>query len=82
LALILGEIPHYTMIHQLRSDKLRKLTALRIELERLLEYLANEYRKPCFTTLMIERPRTPPPVVEPKKVVTFNLYWDFLLRFF
>lgn len=60
LAIILGNIPHYTQLHQLRNEKLRKLSAYRIDLERLMEQLANEYRKPCFTTVVIERPRTPP----------------------
>jgi len=53
----------YTQIHQVRLEKLRKLTSFRIEIERLLEYLANEYRKPCFTTMVIERVRTPPKVI-------------------
>jgi hypothetical protein len=70
------------MLHQARLEKLRKLTSFRIEIERLMEYLANEYRKPCFTTLVVERVRTPPVVPDPRKYVTFNLYWDFLLRFF
>lgn len=94
LAIILGEIPVYTMIHQVRLEKLRKLTSFRIEIERLFEYLANEYRKPCFTTMVIERVRTPPKsklniiltfkllVADPVRYVTFNIYWDFLLRFF
>lgn len=37
LAIILGEIPTYTMLYQLRSEKLLKLTRFRIEIERLME---------------------------------------------
>lgn len=68
-------------MHQLRSEKLRKLTSFRIEIERTFEYLANEYRKPCFTTLVVGRPRTPPEPPKKPNLITFNIYWDFLLRF-
>jgi hypothetical protein len=66
----------------MRTEKLRKLTRFRIEIERIFEKLAIEYRKPCFTTMIIERARTPPVFEKPLKVITFNIYWDFLLRFF
>ena len=36
------------------------MTRFRVEIERILEYLANEYRKPCFTTMVVERVKTPP----------------------
>jgi hypothetical protein len=47
-----------------------------------MEHYAAEYRKPCFTTLIVNKPRTPPeePVIE--KLCTFNIYWDFILRFY
>lgn len=40
LAVLLGEIPHYTQLHMLRSEKLRGLTAFRVELERVMEAYA------------------------------------------
>jgi hypothetical protein len=59
MAQILGDIPYHTQLHQYRTEKLRKITRYRIELENLLDKLNREYSKPCFTTKVIEKARSP-----------------------
>lgn len=78
MLLNLSRIPDDTLMYQVRWNKYQELMRVRIEIERWLYYLANEFKRPYNPPIVLEEPKKKGPRYKGEFVV----FWDYILEIY